>query len=174
MRKIITIFAVLIVLILTGTGEAYAQNISDGSAELKENRLNYDFDFRVENLRKFLQKYNSPLTSYAEEFVIYADENSLDYRLVPAITGVESTFGKRIPQGSYNAYGWANGEYEFESWEDSIKHVSEVLKTSYIDRGVFSINQIARVYAPPSTTWGGNVTFFIRKIDTLPLNFDII
>ncbi len=174
MRKIIAISAVLIVLTFTGAGEVRAQSTADGSAELKEGQTNYDFDFRVENLRKFFQKYNSPLASYAEEFVIYADENSLDYRLVPAITGVESTFGKRIPQGSYNAYGWANGEYEFESWEDSIRHVSEVLKTSYIDRGVSSINQIARVYAPPSTTWGRNVTFFVRKIDTLPLNFDII
>ena len=174
MRKIITIFTILIALTFTGAGEIYAQNVSDGSAELKENQTIYDFDFRVENLRKFLQKYNSPLAPYAEEFVIYADENNLDYRLVPAITGVESTFGKRIPKGSYNAYGWANGEYEFESWKDSIKHVSEVLKSSYIDRGVISINQIARVYAPPSTTWGGNVAFFVRKIDTLPLNFDII
>ena len=32
-----------------------------------------------------------------EDFVTYADTNGLDYRLVPAITGVESTFGKLIP-----------------------------------------------------------------------------
>jgi hypothetical protein len=106
--------------------------------------------------------------------VTYADVNGLDYRLVPSISGVESTFGKHIPFNSYNAYGWANGNYSFTSWEDSISHVSETLKKSYIDKGAPSIAKIARRYAPPSTTWGNKVSYFIGKIDSLPLNFDII
>jgi hypothetical protein len=174
MRKILTILITLIVLILSSAEGTRAQNISGQSATLNTVSNDVRFDFRVENLRKFLLKYNSPLADYAEYFVAYADQNNLDYRLVPAITGVESTFGKFIPVDSYNAYGWANGNYKFSSWEDSIEHVSKTLKKSYIDRGVASIRQIAKVYAPPSTTWGGNVTFFVSKIDTLPLNFDII
>jgi len=174
MSKILAILIVIITLLLTGVGEVYAENVSGGSAELVAVSAGSDFDFRVENLRNFFQKYNSPLAPYAKEFVIYADENDLDYRLVPAITGVESTFGKRIPAKSYNAYGWANGEYSFTSWEDSIEHVSKVLKRSYIDRGAVSIYQIAKRYAPPSTTWGGKVSFFVSKIDTLPLDFDIV
>jgi uncharacterized protein YxeA len=174
MKKFIYTILLLIVLTITSARDIYAENIAATSAILRIDAAESDFDYRVENLKKFFERYNSPLTSYAEEFVTYADEYNLDYRLVPAITGVESTFGKRIPTDSYNAYGWANGEYQFSSWEDSIQHVSEVLKSSYIDRGVVSIHQIARVYAPPSVTWGGNVTFFVKKIDTLPLDFDII
>lgn len=174
MRKIIFTFLLLIVLTLAGTGEVLGQNISATSASIKTSKSDTSFDYRVENLRKFLDRYNSPLTSYAREFVIYADENNIDYRLVPAITGVESTFGKHIPIDSFNAYGWANGEYKFTSWEDSISHVTEVLREKYIDRGVDTISEIARVYAPPSTTWGGKVSFFVKKIDTLPLDFDII
>jgi hypothetical protein len=173
MKKYLTIITLVLALIFGTARISRAYGISDSSATLST-ADSADFDYRVENLRKFFLKYNSPLADYAEEFVAYADANNLDYRLVPAITGVESTFGKHIPVDSYNAYGWANGEYSFTSWEDSIKHVSEVLKKSYIDRGLNSIRQIARVYAPPSTTWGGNVSYFVNKIDTLPLDFDIV
>jgi len=131
------------------------------------------FDYRVYILRKFLSKFNSPLTPYSSEFIRQADFYGIDYRLVPAISGVESTFGKQIPFGSYNAYGWVNGNYSFKSWPDSIQVVSKTLKYNYIDKGVISIASIARVYAPPSTTWGSKVQYFVSKIDALPLSFDI-
>src|SRR5260221_11487147 len=92
-------------------------------------------DTRVTKLRAYFEKNNSPLTDYADEFVKYADKYELDWRFLPAISGVESTFGKHIPYNSYNAYGWANGDYKFTSWEDSIEHVTKTLRTKYIDRG---------------------------------------
>ncbi len=131
------------------------------------------FDYRVYTLRKFLSKFNSPLTPYSSEFIKQADYYGIDYRMVPAISGVESTFGKRIPVNSYNAYGWVNGNYSFKSWPDSIQIVSKTLKYNYIDRGAISIARIAKIYAPPSTTWGTKVQYFVSKIDTLPLSFDI-
>lgn len=174
MNKLLGYIIITIYLCIVNTVQTYAQSLSDSSATLISEAVNTGFDYRVENLRNFLEKYDSPLAVYAEEFVVYADTNSLDYRLVPSISGVESTFGKHIPVNSYNAYGWANGNYSFVSWEDSIAHVSETLKKSYIDKGASTITKIARRYAPPSTTWGKNVKFFLGKIDTLPLNFDII
>lgn len=145
-----------------------------GSAMLKSKEVNEsDFDYRVYTLRKFLTKYNSPLTPYSADFIAQADYYGIDYRMVPAITGVESTFGKYIPSNSYNAYGWANGKYSFSSWSDSIQVVTKTLKYNYVDKGATSIAKIARIYAPPSTTWGGKVQYFVSKIDTLPLSFDI-
>ena len=174
MKKLILYIPIITALIFLSAVSVRAQTLSDSSATFKNEAEDAGFDYRVENLRKFFEKYNSPLTIYAEEFVIYADINGLDYRLIPAITGVESTFGKHIPANSYNAYGWANGEYAFISWEDSIAHVSETIKKSYIDNGAPTITKIAKRYAPPSTTWGKGVKYFVSKIDTLPLNFDII
>ncbi|MGA2910677.1 MAG: hypothetical protein ABSE04_02640 [Candidatus Microgenomates bacterium] len=174
MNKLITITLIISTLSLIGAGRVYAQNESDSSASLKTQSESTGFDYRVENLTVFLEKYDSPLAPYAQDIVAYADENGLDYRLVPAISGVESTFGKFIPSNSYNAYGWVNGDYTFKSWPDSINVVSSTLKANYIDRGAVSIPQIAKRYAPPSTTWGGNVKYFVSQIDTLPLNFDII
>lgn len=173
MKKYITYILITTALTIFTAVPVRAENISLGSATINKEVESGGYDYRVANLKNFFAKYNSPLIDYAESFVAYADSNGLDYRLVPAITGVESTFGKRIPVDSYNAYGWANGEYHFTSWESSIAHVSEVLKTSYIDKGAPTIAKIAKRYAPPSLTWGTNVNFFIDKIDTLPLSFDI-
>ncbi len=150
-----------------------AQETSEASGTLHTEADSFGYDYRVQNLRNFFQKYNSPLAPYAQDFVEYADIYGIDYRLVPAISGVESTFGKQIPYGSYNAYGWAGGDYRFNSWKDSIRIVTETLKTKYIDKGAVTIPQIAKIYAPPSTTWAAYVQYFMAKIDTLPLNFEI-
>jgi hypothetical protein len=174
MKNIITYILITAALTILTAAPIRAENVSAESASISKEVDSGAYDYRVANLRNFFAKYNSPLTDYAESFVIYADLNGLDYRLVPAITGVESTFGKRIPEDSYNAYGWANGAYSFTSWEDSIAHVSKTLKISYIDKGAPTIAKIAKRYAPPSLTWGRNVNIFIDRIDTLPLDFDII
>ncbi|MGA3292060.1 MAG: hypothetical protein ABSC49_02880 [Candidatus Microgenomates bacterium] len=173
MRKIITYILINIAFLSLTARTCYAESISEQSATIKTDTQNSSYDYRVENLREFLEKYNSPLAPYAEDFVAYADANGLDYRLVPAISGVESTFGKNIPFNSYNAYGWVNGNYDFRSWQDSIATVSSTLKYSYIDKGAVSIPQIAKRYAPPSSTWGSKVKYFVSKIDTLPVGFDI-
>jgi hypothetical protein len=174
MKKLIIVILVFTMLFQLSACVSRAETISDPSASIRTGSQTFGFDYRVENLRNFFEKFNSPLTPYAGDFVSYADANGLDYRLLPAISGVESTFGKFIPKGSYNAYGWVNGNYNFTSWPDSISTVSSTLKNKYIDKGAPTIPQIARRYAPPSSTWGKKVNYFISKIDTLPLNFDII
>ena len=172
MSKIITYIAVAAVFLVLAI-PVKAQTAGDGSATIRTVSSQNGFDYRVENLENFLAKFNSPLANYAQDFVSYADENGIDYRLVPSISGVESTFGKQIPYDSYNAYGWVNGNYNFNSWPESINVVSNTLKTQYVDKGAVSIAQIARRYAPPSSTWGSKVQYFEGKIDTLPLNFDL-
>jgi hypothetical protein len=173
MKKLIIVTLILTMILQVNASGVFAQSVSDSSASIRTDTDSTGFDYRVENLRNFLGKFNSPLAPYAEDIVNYADANGLDYRLVPAISGVESTFGKFIPDGSYNAYGWVNGNYSFTSWTDSIGTVSATLNSQYINKGAETIPQIAKRYAPPSITWGGNVKYFISKIDTLPLNFDI-
>jgi hypothetical protein len=175
MKKIMT--CILLTITLIGLSVSVCQADSPeagGSAVPKFREVSESvFDYRVYTLRKFLSQFNSPLTPYSSEFIREADYYGIDYRLVPAISGVESTFGKQIPTGSYNAYGWVNGNYSFKSWSDSIQIVSKTLKNNYIDKGAVSIAKIAKIYAPPSSTWGSKVAYFVSKIDTLPLSFDI-
>ena len=130
---------------------------------------NIQADMRAQKLEAFLAKYNSPLTAYAQDFITLADQYHIDWKLVPAITGVESTFGKQIPYNSYNAYGWANGKYAFKSWEDSIIIVTKALKEKYYNRGLDNPYKIGPVYAPLSKTWGGKVNHFMNEIESFQM-----
>lgn len=176
MKKVLIVFIPILVIFLFNPSHILAQTREVGVSAIPKYKLNYNhqtFDYRHFVLQKFLYKHKSPLAPYASHFVDTADFYGIDWRMVPAISGVESTFGKRIPFNSYNAYGWANGNFAFKSWPDSITIVTRTLRTKYVNRGAVSVSKIAVIYAPPSKTWGQNVNFFIRKISILPLSFDI-
>jgi hypothetical protein len=174
MKKILTYILVVIAVFAGSVREVKGQELSvSQSASIKTESYADSYDYRVETLRNFLNKYNSPLAPFARDLVSYADANGLDYRLVASISGVESTFGKNIPKNSFNAYGWNNGNHSFTSWQNSIKVVSTSLNTDYINNGASSLSKIAKRYAPPSSTWGWKVKYFQGKIDTLPLSFDL-
>lgn len=164
MNKKLFAFLIAFLAILSLSQPASAQEkIAAGSAVLEN--LSFQADERIAKLKNFLASYNSPLAKYANNFVEAADKYGIDWKLVPAITGVESTFGKNIPANSYNAYGWANGTFYFQSWEQSIDHVSKTLKEKYVDRGLDTPYKMGPVYAPPSKAWAGKVVFFMNRLD---------
>jgi hypothetical protein len=163
MKKLLTILFILIIGALIKAGPSYGQNQTP-SAQLKINKP--VADNRTQILEDYLDQFNSPLADYADEFVKAADAYDLDWRLLTAITGVESTYGRFIPRNSYNAYGWNNGAYAFHSWEDSIWTVTQSLKENYVDRGANTVEKIGRIYAPPSPFWAGKVKKFMAQIDS--------
>ena len=129
---------------------------------------------RSDKLETFLRAFDSPLSGEAEHFVSEADRVGIDWRFVAAIAGVESTFGKHIPNGSYNAWGWgiptgAQSGLAFSSWKEAITAVSEGLRFNYLDRGAQTVEQIGRIYAA-SPRWAGNVRYFLEKIETFTPN----
>lgn len=146
---------------------AMAPQIAEASA-----RPNYRAkpeDRRISHLKAFLETYDSPLAESAEHFIAEADRLELDWKLVAAIAGVESTFGKHIPAYSYNGWGWGvftgmQDGIHFKNWNDGITQVSEGLRYNYVDKGARSIEQIGRIYAA-SPAWSTSVRFFLRKIE---------
>src|SRR3989344_2994230 len=165
----IAAFLLSLVVFVASPHAAFAQEVEAGSAA----RLTFgqiQRDERIDTLRAYLMKHNSPLTDEASHFIAEADRLGLDWKLVAAIAGTESTFGKHVPAGSYNAWGWgiptgAQSGIAFGSWKQGITTVSEGLKERYINRGATSIEQIGRIYAA-SPRWAGNVRFFLNKIET--------
>lgn len=143
------------------------------SARINNQSIQEEIDIRPLILQKYLGKHNSPLANYSRELVYFADLYEVDWRLVAAISGVESTFGKNFPKNSFNAYGWANGKYQFNSWEESIEIVTKTLREKYYDMGATNIKKISSRYAPPSKSWSWKVKYFMNEIDSIPVAFDL-
>ncbi len=123
-------------------------------------------DHRANILKGYLTIYHSPLVNYCEKIVTEADKYRIPWTWIVAISGVESTFGQAIPPSSYNGWGWANGTFAFKNWDDGIETVSKSLREEYLDKGADTVDKIAPIYAPPSTTWAGKVAYFIGKIES--------
>jgi len=138
---------------------AFAQEVvSNTEIEIKpENVNNSD---RVKNIETFLRKRNSPLAQYAQEFVLAADYWDIDYRLIAAISVVESGGGIKTFR-KYNAWGW--GKNGFKSWEDGIWTVSEGISKGYYSKGLDTPKEISKYYCPPSSdSWAKKVSILMK------------
>ncbi len=159
------------VALLIGSGRpVYAQETTADSAAQLAGFASLIVDSRVTHLKSYLKTFDSPLADDAHVFVREADRHGLDWKLVAAIAGTESTFGKRIPPGSYNAWGWgiptgAQSGIGFKNWEQGIATVSEGLATRYYGRGAKTIYDVGWIYAANGISWGNHVTYFLRQIE---------
>lgn len=158
------IFALFFLLLVISTRPVLAEkvegNVVPEQIEAKQ------LDNQAKILAQYLSKQNSPLQYHAQDFINAAKVYNLDWRLLPAIAGVESTFGKFIP-GGYNAWGWGvygNQAIYFSSWKEAIFAVSKGLRENYLDKGLTDPYAINRIYAV-SPTWGGKVTYFMQDIE---------
>jgi hypothetical protein len=128
-------------------------------------------DARIIAMRKFLLEQNSPLMPHAELIVTEADKYGLDWRIVVAISGVESRFCRIYPAGTFNGWGWKGGPggawQEFGSWENGIKHLTARLALGYNRLNDPYI--IEPVYCPPCAASGNNwaraVSGFMWQLD---------
>lgn len=122
-------------------------------------------DNRVETLRAYLESKNSPLSDFAETFVEVADEYGLDYRLLPAIAGIESNFGRVQLENSYNPFGWGGGYAYFASFDEAIRTVGFELYERCIKVGADTPAEIGPSYCPPNyLRWISAVERFMESV----------
>ena len=131
----------------------------------------------ISSLEIFLKHYNSPLSSNAKDFVDAGYVYGIDYKLLVAIAGAESSFCKYpAPNTKYNCFGFksSNGWYEFNDYSDAIWKVAKTLGTSRtytIFRQTNSIQELANIYCQGSQSWVNTVKFFIKKqSEILPID----
>jgi hypothetical protein len=123
-------------------------------------------DDRAKILGKFLKSKNSPMTQDADRLVEIADKYNLNWRLLPAIAGVESHYGRAIPQGSYNPYGWNNGEAYFKDWAQASEVVASGIRVRYSPTGVVTPHKIGPNYAA-NPSWANHVAIYMNQIDQI-------
>ncbi|MFH1547569.1 MAG: hypothetical protein ABIC57_03725 [bacterium] len=114
---------------------------------------------RTRQVESFYNKWNSPMAVNAEFIVETADHFGIDWRLIPAISIVESS-GGRINFRPYNAFGW--GSQSFSSFEHSIYIVTEGLALRY---GSDNPYVIAYTYCPPNALgWANKVAHLMNQM----------
>ena len=116
---------------------------------------------QIAQVKEYLSQRNAPLAKYADTIVSAALEYGIDYRLVAAISVIESEGGKNCFR-SYNAWGW--GRKSFDSWEDGIYTVTKGL-SKYYANGATTPESISVSYCPPNAAhWASNVRYVMNQI----------
>jgi len=130
-------------------------------------------DEQITILEQFLNEQNSPLANQAVAMIEAADTYKFDWRLLPAVAGKESSYGKNIPweskdKPSYNALGWGVYGQEapiFSSWEEAIDTVAAGLRHEYYNEGYITPELIVKKFAPPSYgSWEKDVRMIMEQI----------
>ena len=130
------------------------------NAETPDPASVYGNDPRLESLNRFFQKGDCPAQDFSAEFLLVADQNNLDWRLLPSISMVESGGGREARNN--NLFGWDGGKAMFASVRAGIHDVARRLGNSKIYRDK-SVDEILRIYNP-DTNYPGVVKSVMRRI----------
>ncbi len=127
-------------------------------------------DARPLLIRKYLEKYKSPLAPYSDMILKLSETYGVDYTWILAIGQQESNLCKKIPEGSHNCWGYGihkSGTLKFDSYELALKSYVEYLKREYFDKGYDTPEKIMKKYCPGSNgSWSYGVNHFIDEIQT--------
>jgi hypothetical protein len=97
--------------------------VSNEQAELEAGRKE-----KAEAIDAYFAKYDAPLAGHGMKFVLEAEKNDIDWRLLPAIAMRESTGGihacKRVPN---SVFGYGSCKMSFNSIDESIEIVASSL-----------------------------------------------
>jgi hypothetical protein len=102
-------------------------------------------DPRLPRLRAFLESLGSPLKHLAPDFLLAADRNQLDWRLLPSISAVESGCGKTAVRN--NIFGWYSARKGFRTVREGIYHVASRLSVSRLYANK-DLDAVLRTYNP--------------------------
>lgn len=123
---------------------------------------------KVEVVERFLANYRSPLTPYAEFIVNTSDSYNLDYRLIPAVAMQESNLCKKIPDNSYNCWGYGihGGKIlTFSNYQEAIQTVAKGLAENYKAKGLETPQEIMTKYTPSNSgDWAFAVEHFMEQL----------
>ncbi len=85
---------------------------------------------RADKIDAYFRDRNMPLEGYGMKMVQVAEENNIDWRLLPAISVIETTGGKNIcksKEGANNPFGYGSCKIAFDNINESIEAVGRNL-----------------------------------------------
>lgn len=138
----------------TNSSNLFALNQAEDEEKKKELILSK----KAEAIDSYYKERNMPLYGYGRKMVEEAEKNDLDWRLLPAISVIETTGGKnlckRLGEDNKNPFGWGSCKIGFKSFDKAIETVARNLggnnpKTAHHYDGKTTL-EIINKYNPPS------------------------
>jgi hypothetical protein len=123
----------------------FAAPITGSVQQYKEAPAIDQKDPRLSRLQKFFGDRDCPLRESAQDFLNAADQNHLDWRLLPSISFIESSGGKDYRNN--NVLGWDSCKEKFPSVRAGIHYVAAQLGKSRRYKGK-SIDGKLQTYNP--------------------------
>lgn len=152
------------------------ENVIVGTANENETKEVYisasatGADARPMLIRKYLEKYNSPLLPYSDLIFELSESYGYEYYWIVAIAQQESNLCKKVPEDSHNCWGYGihkNGTLKFDNYELAIRSYASYLKVQYFDKGLNTAELIMKKYCPSSNgSWANGVNQFIEELKT--------
>ena len=144
-------------------------NTKDEEENIKiEEKISGD-DARPVIIKKYLEKYKSPLAPYSDLIFEVSKTYGFDYYWIVAIAQQESNLCKKAPEDSHNCWGYGihkRGTLKFDNYELAIKSYAEYLKREYFDKGLDTPELIMKKYCPSSNgSWAKGVQQFIDEME---------
>lgn len=153
-----------------------AKNIIIGMADDNSNKNVYldinavGADARPVLIKKYLEKYKSPLVPYSDLIFELSEQYGYEYYWIVAIAQQESNLCKKAPEGSYNCWGYGvhkKGTMKFDNYEIAIRDYAKYLKVEYFDKGFNTPELIMKKYCPSSNgSWARGVRQFIKELQS--------
>jgi len=120
-------------------------------------------DPRLHMLENFFAARHCPVRQFASDFLAAADQNQLDWRLLPSISFVETGGGKKSGS-SNNLFGWNSGRHRFSSARAAIYAIAAKLGQSKLYKNK-DTSQILQTYNR-HPEWRERVRAVMRTIGT--------
>lgn len=160
--------------VLGATDEKWENNLTIGEAEGDNNQIKVKSEIAADDarpliIRRYLEKYKSPLVPYSDLIYQVSKDYGFEYYWIVAIAQQESNLCKKAPEDSHNCWGYGihkRGTLKFDNYELAIKSYAEYLKREYFDKGLTTPELIMKKYCPSSNgSWARGVTQFINEME---------
>jgi len=139
--------------------------------------LGFSIDTDGEKVRRYLNKYKSPMRESSQSLIQAAKDYSVDPFLLVAIAQCETNLGKKSPQDCYNPFGlgiYGKKKVCFPHWEESYQLMAKTIRKKYLDQGLTTPEQIMERYCPVSIEkkdghWAKCVNRFKKEVENIDL-----
>ncbi len=129
--------AMRLMVVLALAVAASANTVTDGPSLVA--------DQRTQRLEVFFQSFGCPAPHHVKEYVGTADNFDIDYRLLPAISVLESTCG--VHQRLNNRWGWDSARKGFASFRAGLEYIARQLAEGHYYKGK-TLEEKVRMYNP--------------------------